>query len=72
MEHSENHHAGLTHLCWLKSTYSGNQGDCVEVARPASGVAVRDSTALAGPVLTFAATAWQSFIGEIQADSLAD
>lgn len=47
---------------WRKSSYSGDQGDCVEVAVVAHGTAARDSKAADGPVLDFSASAWQDFI----------
>ncbi|MCX5069648.1 DUF397 domain-containing protein [Micromonospora lupini] len=54
----------LTSAQWRKSTRSGsNGGDCVEVADNLTGiVAVRDSKDPHGPILTFAPTAWASFV----------
>ncbi|WP_422755438.1 DUF397 domain-containing protein [Micromonospora sp. WMMD708] len=54
----------LTGAIWRKSTRSsGNSGDCVEVAANLPGVVgVRDSKDRSGPVLTFAPTAWRSFL----------
>ncbi|MEC4016258.1 DUF397 domain-containing protein [Streptomyces sp. H27-D2] len=50
------------------SSFSGASGDCVEVAPLADGGrAVRDSKALAGPVLTFTAAEWTAFIRGAQA-----
>jgi hypothetical protein len=50
---------------WYTSTYSGGEGDCVEVAALATGgIAVRDSKAPEGPVLAFGAGAWQAFVEE--------
>ena len=47
---------------WLKSTYSNNGGNCVEVASsPPAKVAVRDSKNPEGPKLVFAAASWQAF-----------
>ncbi|MEV6368160.1 DUF397 domain-containing protein [Micromonospora musae] len=56
--------AELTGAQWRKSTRSGsNGGNCVEVANNLPGlVAVRDSKAPAGPVLTFSPTAWVNFV----------
>jgi hypothetical protein len=55
--------ADLPGAQWRKSTYSGEQGDCVEVALLGDGrVAVRDSKdAGDGPVLTFTAAEWRAF-----------
>ena len=50
---------------WFKSTRSGNNGACVEVARLSDEViGVRDSKAKGkGPILTFTRTEWDAFIG---------
>ncbi|GIG91854.1 DUF397 domain-containing protein [Plantactinospora endophytica] len=56
-------------LTWRKSSRSGGEGgNCVEVARLAAGVAVRDSKNTAGPVLRFAPTAWVSFLADLDPD----
>lgn len=53
----------LSGAIWRKSSRSGNQGDCVEVAGNLPGVvAVRDSKDPHGPTLTFDASAWQTFV----------
>ncbi|MFD5494384.1 DUF397 domain-containing protein [Streptomyces sp. NPDC127091] len=51
-------------LVWFKSSYSGTEGgQCVEVA-PGKGVAhVRDSKAVAGPIVTVSRQAWAEFVG---------
>jgi hypothetical protein len=50
-------------LVWVKSTYSaGNGGDCVEVARTAGAVHIRDSKWAMGPVLTVSPTQWTAFL----------
>jgi hypothetical protein len=47
---------------WRKSSYSAdNGGACIEVAS-AEAVLVRDTTDPLGPVLTFSAGAWRTFI----------
>nr|WP_203729413.1 DUF397 domain-containing protein [Streptomyces sp. SID12501] len=47
----------------MKSSYSGTQSNCVEVAPTATGGrAVRDSKDQTGPMLTFAPGDWQAFI----------
>lgn len=38
-------------VSWRKSTFSGSQSDCVEVARTATMSAVRDSKNPTGPIL---------------------
>jgi len=55
---------------WWKSSYSGDQGDCVETARVLGGIAVRDSKNAGGPVLRFSADAWQAFVTAIKAGRL--
>ncbi len=56
---------------WFKSSHSGGQTDCVEVAwLPAGGVGVRDSKNPAGPALTFTAAEWTTFIAALRVDRL--
>ncbi|MEU1383830.1 DUF397 domain-containing protein [Streptomyces albidoflavus] len=56
---------------WFKSSYSSNGGACVEVATnlvAARGIVpVRDSKVHSGPVLTFQAAAFSSFVGGAKA-----
>jgi hypothetical protein len=52
---------------WRKSSYSGTQGNCVEVATSRSGmVAVRDSKDAGGPLLVVKREAWATFIAHIK------
>ncbi|MFE4456658.1 DUF397 domain-containing protein [Nocardia tengchongensis] len=53
---------------WFKSSHSGSQGDCVEVAflRKCT-VGVRDSKNPAGPALTFATSEWAVFTAGVAA-----
>jgi len=54
---------------WRKSSYSANQGECVEVAtRTPATIAVRDSKNPRGPVLTLAPGTWRDFIADVKAD----
>jgi hypothetical protein len=59
---------------WFTSSYSNNDGNCVEVATnlvSARGIVpVRDSKVPAGPALAVRATAFASFIDSIKADTL--
>lgn len=51
---------------WHKSSYSGTQGNCVEVARNLPGVVVvRDSKDPGGAVLLMGSEEWQTFVREI-------
>lgn len=47
---------------WRTSTRSGANGNCVEVARLASAVALRDSKDPSGPALVFMPQEWAAFI----------
>ncbi|MFJ2810231.1 MULTISPECIES: DUF397 domain-containing protein [unclassified Kitasatospora] len=48
---------------WRKSTYSGGQNGCVEVADGFTGLMpVRDSKDPEGPALLFSSAAWQAFV----------
>ncbi|MET7605023.1 DUF397 domain-containing protein [Streptomyces avermitilis] len=52
-------------LTWFKSSYSGTEGgDCVEVASDTGAVHIRDSKAVAGPVIRVSREAWAEFVGE--------
>jgi len=50
---------------WRKSSKSASNG-CVEVARVAGKVAVRDSKDKEGPVLLFTAFEWDAFISGVR------
>jgi hypothetical protein len=57
-------------LKWVKSSYSANSGDCIEVARNIPGiVAVRDSKDREGPVLRFTAGEWARLVESMKSDS---
>lgn len=49
-------------LTWRKSTHSGGNGACVEIAVPTTAtIAVRDSKDPEGPQLHFSREAWAAF-----------
>jgi hypothetical protein len=50
-----------------KSTLSGPDGNCVEVARRPERIGVRDSKDPASPVLEFTAPEWHAFIEGVKA-----
>jgi len=53
----------LSQAVWRKSSHSGANGDCVEVAGNLPGaVAVRDSKDRSGPALAFTPDAWNAFV----------
>jgi hypothetical protein len=52
----------LTDAKWFKSSRSGSQGACVEVAVVTEGVAVRDTKDREGGTLEFTRTEWATFI----------
>ncbi len=54
-------------LRWRKSSYSSNQGQCVEIAPFPNGMVVRDSKDPDGPILRFSADAWRAFVREVKA-----
>jgi hypothetical protein len=51
---------------WRKASYSGNSGNCVEVADLGQAVAVRDSKDPEGAVLVVSREGWQAFIASIE------
>jgi hypothetical protein len=46
---------------WRVATYTGGQGNCVEVGKSAAAVAVRDTKDKKGPVLRFVPFVWHAF-----------
>jgi hypothetical protein len=50
------------HVRWRKSSYSNNGAGCVELAVLDQATAVRDSKHPGGPVLTFAAPSFHTFL----------
>ncbi len=58
----------LSRAVWQKSSYSGQDGNCVEVARNLPGlVAIRDSKSPNGPNLLLSPETWQAFLLTLRA-----
>ncbi len=51
---------------WRKSSYSSPDGNCVEAAMLADGVAVRNSRFPDGPALIFTDAEWEAFVRGIK------
>ncbi|WP_236719299.1 DUF397 domain-containing protein [Wenjunlia vitaminophila] len=63
--------ADVEGVSWRKSTYTANNGNCVEVADGLTGVIpVRDSKDPAGPALLFTSDAWSSFVEAVKRGEL--
>ncbi len=58
----------LATLQWRKSSFSKQNGNCVELAQlPTGGVAVRDSKDPHGPALQFTRAEWVAFTAGVAA-----
>jgi hypothetical protein len=55
-----------TRARWRKSTRSGGQGNCVEVADTPTAIGMRDSKDRSGPVLVFTRSEWQAFVDGVK------
>ncbi|GAB2647724.1 DUF397 domain-containing protein [Saccharopolyspora gloriosae] len=57
----------LPQLSWRVSSYTGNSGNCVEIATlPDGACAVRDTKDRDGGVLVLGASQWSAFLTHIQ------
>lgn len=56
----------LTRARWRKSSYSGLDSNCVEIAFVDGFVLLRDSKDPRGPVLTFIPAEWSAFVDGVQ------
>jgi hypothetical protein len=54
-------------LAWRVATYTGGNGDCVEVADEAGAVVVRDTKDRDGGTLAFTPSGWSVFVGAVKA-----
>lgn len=67
MTHADAVQALITAANWGKSTFSGNNGGCVEVATLPGWVGVRDTKlGDASPVLAFTNAEWIAFLNGIR------
>lgn len=55
---------------WVKSSRSTSNGNCVEAARTAAGIAIRDSKDPDGPALLVSHDAWRAFVEDVRTGSL--
>jgi hypothetical protein len=62
----------LLHAVWRKSSYSGSETNCVEVAEFDHAVAVRDSKNPSGPALIFGPLAWTAFVATLKQGPVAE
>ncbi|GAA1505241.1 DUF397 domain-containing protein [Sphaerisporangium rubeum] len=53
-------------LMFRKSSYSAQEGQCVEVAILPDRIAIRDSKNPTGPALVFPATDWMLFLDTLR------
>ncbi|MEU9349518.1 DUF397 domain-containing protein [Streptomyces griseoloalbus] len=66
MSHESVNRATTDTAIWRKSSYSGGQGDCLELAQNVPALApVRDSKDPGGPVIAFGRAAWKVFVTEL-------
>ncbi|MEV7425217.1 DUF397 domain-containing protein [Streptomyces sp. NPDC091212] len=64
--------ASASGLAWTKSSFSGGNNNCLEVARGLSGaMPVRDSKNPTGPALVVPAGAWTAFVGAVKSGDVA-
>jgi hypothetical protein len=52
---------------WRKSSFSGSQGNCVELAKTAEGIAVRNSNHPDAGTLTFTPAELRAFVHGVKA-----
>lgn len=59
-------------LTWMKSSYSSDGGNCVEVAagQLAGAMPVRDSKVPAGPAVLFGDASWGVFVDAVKGGQL--
>jgi Domain of unknown function (DUF397) len=60
------HDIDLTRAQWKKPSYSGNSGNCVEVAQLGGVVAIRDSKDETGATLVVTPDEWRAMISSLK------
>jgi hypothetical protein len=56
----------MSEQAWVKSSYSGSEANCVEVA-VRDRVLVRDTKDRSGPILNFRTETWREFTSQVKA-----
>ncbi|RAY15195.1 DUF397 domain-containing protein [Actinomadura craniellae] len=56
----------LSSAAWRKSSRSGGNGNCIEVANLTTAIAIRDSKDPGGPTLTLPASAFATLITRLK------
>jgi hypothetical protein len=51
---------------WRKSSYSGGEGNCIEVTDDDSRVLIRDTKDRTGSMLRFSPDVWRRFAGQLK------
>jgi hypothetical protein len=60
----------LSEATWRVSSFSGGQGECVEIADNIPGlVPIRDSKRPAGPVIGFSRDSWHAFVAHLACEA---
>ncbi|SDM70126.1 protein of unknown function [Streptomyces sp. cf386] len=54
-----------TNLTWFKSSYSGSEGECLEVALTPITIHIRDSKNPTTPAVQIAPTTWTTFLNSL-------
>ncbi|MGW6902926.1 DUF397 domain-containing protein [Streptomyces sp. NPDC054940] len=52
-------------LHWFKSSYSGDQGECLEIALTPTTIHIRDSKTPTTPAVQIAPTTWTTFLNSL-------
>jgi len=60
----------LSNVQWRKSSGSGVQSNCVEVAFATGHVFTRDSKAPTGPIISYNKTEWSAFLDAVKNGNL--